>query len=961
MRLWMVCILLTLGGACDCGSSGAPGDFVVLDEGDGPANEEPLFFLADGEVFNSFVNFQATLTVGERDSLIRGPFDMDGHRIFRGIQSTNEAIPTLDETFLSQDEDGVWLAGSVADGLLPSSVLLVPSTVRVGKRWRSTPGSSYSTYTFEVLDRYLAPGSMGEEIVVWEIAQFIDDSDEPDFYRYYAEGWGLLAVSDQPSSFERVDSKARMVRLGADDELLELPDLELVPGSVHEIELQPHGEVIADSQLDILRGIRSSDDKRTHLSFIGHISGGPGSTANRGGASLMLTYSAGDGSEAGDFNYAPFYVWPDPLLDAWDPVGFDGRYSVAETYGNALYTEAGLFASTADRLLFENISGGINAGDRAEETLVAPGFDPDVQARIWESSGLQGRILQGPAGHTGDIYYGLVDAFDQNGASQRWYSTLWSTAIHDLGLTKVHEEAHLVDVLPQPVSTLTSTEGDVHYAVSPSGVIERISFGPDGTRRDLLGRAQVPAGQTLRAAVELGDGYLALVTRSTSSNEQFLWTAKAAAAVPEPESKAIFVTEEGLDARVCWGESSQKLDVEGWSLGGVPALSVLPLANHCALIVRDLAARPIPAEAERRPYIHGWGVVEGPVPGVGLVRALYDTAAIELSPQNPTASDNENAWLLGGGFIERTSNSPFADMEPQFFRRGMLDGGSPAFTNLGTFPAHAGTAGEGIWMEGARALALDETGTTLREEGYGLGGPSPHFFPYADGFTGPQQAIHSLQQGGLLVPASVLADSTHDGLAKLRPDGSIEEIEHPADGTPFVELSNGDLCGMRPGNSGNNLYCASPEGVVREAPIAAGFVSVRELSYSTPLYDDRYSVMVTADKSVVTVDWQELSIALYPMPAGLQQPFDVRGGHIGADGQLYAAVFSDNASFFYALFAPDGLIRIDDMIELRSFYAEPSDAHPEKISGVRVGEDMVYLSDVSFSYRIPRAIWDAAQ
>lgn len=256
-----------------------------------------------------------------------------------------------------------------------------------------------------------------------------------------------------------------------------------------------------------------------------------------------------------------------------------------------------------------------------------------------------GRPLQG-ANSTSNWHYGLVDLLRPS---------LWMAETENIGHGKVTRAARFIDNLIEPVSTLTTATGDVHYVVSATGFIERIRFGAEGGTRESLGRARVPVGHTLRGAVELGDGFMALATHETSTEKHFLWVAKTPEATLALGSSGVSVDNWGFDARVCWSATDEELDTSGWSLGGVPALATLPLATNCALVLRDLEARPMPKETFSVLAPPGWHVVEGPVPGVGLVRGLSNVTSA-LGPEVPTLVKFSNiggamvsAWKQGGG------------------------------------------------------------------------------------------------------------------------------------------------------------------------------------------------------------------------------------------------------------------------------------------------------------------------
>ncbi len=970
MILRTVVLFMGFTAAACGGDDDTAGNFTVLDKGEGEANVESLFPLRDGMFFRFGRFFGIEEENDASNALIRGPFEMEGRSVYRLLVQRQNNVFLHGESYQVEDEHGVWLVGGTEDGMLPSGILTVPAKVKLGKKWKSSPGGSYQEFTFEVTDRSVLPWHDGEEVVFWEIGQIFEGETEPSVYRVYAEGWGQVSVANR-SSADRSDAYGyaihQSIALEHERAAIAVPEIALQPATPHELPLNPGGI----TPLDQLRGIRSRDGTQTHVSVAGiiiFVSGGvdTGSGAN-------LTYFAGDGTGPGTLETTAFSRWMEPRLESLNDVGFAGRYRLFGLFGNAIYTAAGLFASTTDHLFYENAAGGVS-GFRAalpkhgvtnattflsEETVVAPGLE-SVKGQIWGGHGFEGvpRVLQGPA--AGDTrYYGLR-------ADPRYVAELWTAETEDITYGKFSRPGRYVDKALEAASTLTTEEGDVHYLVAASGFIERISFGADGTQREFLGRAQVPVGQTLTGAIELGDGYLLLATHDPATEQELLWYGKAPPTpIPSPPSSTVSIEAWGFDMRVCWGQTDGALDATRWILGGVPALAVVPAGEGCALILRDLAERPKP-EGDLD-YAPGWNVVEGPVPGVGRVKGMPgDGPARGFAP----IASGEHAWRKGGGFFQSPSR-PSPDSSAAFGPGGMALG-KPGMDSNPTLPPVVGLVGNGVWIEGAHFPVLETDGTMTLLSGIALAGPEPKHFLYNEdiGAGTTQVALRALNSGGLLISnMSVLRASEHLGLGILRPDGSLEELEHPAGTTPMVERANGELCGTRLESNTQFLYCATPAGLVREAATMETAVLVDLYNVPSPisaLIDDRLVVMQGDVGELHIADFETLEVRSYATPTGFESGFQVQDAHVGADGILYGKLVTLNLSdFVVGAFTAEGFRPARDIVDVKAFFADPAEASGKDVHGIVVGETLVHLQATAIGardeiIRVPRAMWDAA-
>lgn len=378
---------LLLGAGCGGDDDDAAGDFTIVEEGDGPANTLPLRTLSNGDRFGVGRFFGAGGDNDGRAVITRGPFQMGDFEVYRDILDSQRAASLNAEIFHVEDENGVWLVGGSEDGLLPGGILTVPATVRLGMRWKSSPGSSFEDYTFEVTDRLVLDSDLGQDSVLWQIGQIFEGDTGPTVYRWYAEGWGQLHVSNEAAGEpQNFTSGERLVPGAPVREAALLTEFDLTPAGQHDLSLRGDD----DHRLSFMRGIRSVDGARTNLSFVGNID------SQNSGLGTAFTYAAGDGSAPGFFARRAFASWNEPLLESRSTVAFAGYYDYLDVVGNAIYTAAGLFASTTDHLFFENAAGGVN-GFRAdipqhtgntgvtflaEETVVTPGFT-SLKGQLW--------------------------------------------------------------------------------------------------------------------------------------------------------------------------------------------------------------------------------------------------------------------------------------------------------------------------------------------------------------------------------------------------------------------------------------------------------------------------------------------------------------------------------------------------------------------------------------------------
>ena len=160
---WFCVTLLLLTGCGKCGSEDdgptAAGVVEVLSDGEGEENAESLYPIRAGSIFPY------------RKAVVRAPIEFAAGRVgyrymaHRGLGISTGPIDGKTESWLTTDDEGVWFHGSTDGGVLDSPILIVPESVKVGKRWRS--GDEDTTLEYEVLARDEADNELGTT-VLWD-------------------------------------------------------------------------------------------------------------------------------------------------------------------------------------------------------------------------------------------------------------------------------------------------------------------------------------------------------------------------------------------------------------------------------------------------------------------------------------------------------------------------------------------------------------------------------------------------------------------------------------------------------------------------------------------------------------------------------------------------------------------------------------------------------------------------
>jgi len=422
-------------------------------------------------------------------------------------------------------------------------------------------------------------------------------------------------------------------------------------------------------------------------------------------------------------------------------------------------------------------------------------------------------------------------------------------------------------------------------------------------------------------------------------------------AAAAPVAPAPFVSLEwtGLDARVCWPATDAPLDASGWRLGPAAAAAVIPVAERCALVVRDLEATPAPAPAAELPA--GWEVFEGDVPGVGLVRA-YEPSGGAAQPA-PTGG----AWVEGDRVVDSSCAGGTVECTPERYGPGGMFRGRPVFGG----GAHPDPRGAGVW--GATQLRdfpdthCDAACDPPLVWGLTLSGPTPRWFPAVDDSVAPPIRF-AVRSGGVVASGVRVGDTDYPGLVRVTADGAATPISAPSEyveATVMLVRESGEVCGRGVDAAGSaHVFCARADGTDRrEAPWDVRATPTLGLGWV--MLDDDTALVVgppalgSGADLLWTLDLASLDHAPYPGtldPTSLGEPF------VGADGLVYVSPPTAGALL------PDGFVPLSDIYD-PSRLIDPG-APAAEVSAFVVTEHVVFLAVGGYGYRVPRSRWDGA-
>ncbi|RLB49850.1 MAG: hypothetical protein DRJ42_20155 [Deltaproteobacteria bacterium] len=944
-----IALLAACGGDGNNGEGPSGGRFIVQDGGSGPENTDALLPLHSGSVF------------GPRNAVVRAPVEIVPGRVAHRYIAQPKTLGTSPtaaaqaELWYERGGDGIWFAGSAKDGLLDSPILLVPSTVRLGMRWQT--GSQDTERTYEVIARDELDSELGAT-VFWTVEQ----QTEVPIYRIYAEGWGLVSLgSDASVRAENLEFYAPLRAVSGSEEATQPdgPTLTLEPA----LDSTEAGTNLPE-RFDSIRAVLL-DDGEVRINFVG--------AGQRTITPPILGITAGNLSYRDGVVRSVGTIFPPEADVTKIPPSLPGIGATGQSYefqmdaffpiGNVAHLGGRVLYSTEDLLMYENELGGVsaavisgfvqNVNDRYELPLIDPGYGPEngrSDRPIWgglPKSGHPRRILIGDGATAESVPFAQVSGRMGVLRWSRLRSVRYGRALDAPEFVEAFPDAVGADLTGKRgplVSTTSSAAGRVHLFTTPGGMIDRIVVDGDGARRERIGRAALPAGHVLRAAIDPGDGTIVVFTYAPADHSAHVWTARSA--TPAPIAPAPFIAVEWTqwDARVCWPPSTEPLDAAGWRLGPARAAEVIPIADNCALVIRDLEATPIP-DSSLEAFPRGWAVFEGDVPGAGHVRA-FEPGGIYHSMFAPAAG----AWLRGGGAVAPFAPDRDTGIGLEFSAGGIPRGTAIGLEHLSSSPVITPDAsGAGLWAASFSADYPDTCASPCSPEstswGIALGGPEPAFFPTLERQESPLLPVRS---GGVVVPRGRLTESDHRGPMHLRPDGSFVEITIPdryrmGGTTPVAAVrASGEVCGMGVDLAGveSRWWCARPDGTsVREG--AVGSVT---------------GVLGMVDDSHLLASGGVWGPVLVNLDALTEAPYSP-GEHvtvlpIGADGVLYGTFIPAGGELTLGAFTVDGFVPLQDIYDVDALGegAEPS--------GLLVTENFVALAFDEHTVRIPRSRWN---
>ena len=283
---------------------------------------------------------------------------------------------------------------------------------------------------------------------------------------------------------------------------------------------------------------------------------------------------------------------------------------------------------------------------------------------------------------------------------------------------------------------------------------------------------------------------------------EFLVPAGAAQPLETPASLAVSAMQSGSDVVVCWPESDEPLESDGWTIGGAPAAKVVVVHGdgNCALIMRDY-------ENSVDIWLNGGGLVQGPVPGVGRMEVVVPRGPTQFQYQGAAGPSPADVWPTPDGGLVGL-HKVFSEVGTPLRR-----GPHAMVSNTGLTSANGvqDAAGNGFWhLNGGFAeLITSDDQRVLASEGWenAYGRPENIFFLGQD------------YNGGALLKTPAEGQW---GNYKIHVDGTVEQLPFPPEeayfynGLSYAAISaDGYFCGTA---SYDILACHKDEWVIHEEP-----------------------------------------------------------------------------------------------------------------------------------------------
>ncbi len=830
-------------------------EVVVLSDGAGPPNAEPVWPLKPGWQFHSgFFSTDAVLEAREVDGRTVLPLSNSTRIGPNLIQSPGEPGCIR---YLSVDDDGVWYVGAPREGLLEEGALLVPREVRVGKKWETRLGGKVR-YSGEVMSRTEEDTLFGRR-AVWMLrltdhrALTYEGQDARSVPRKNGLAFALRLVEGRgPDDFGQLTScrpwdPVRLGDLGGQTVIVPLDDDPRARVTAPEVVLAPLGTApLTERFLPWAAGLYPDPQDPTsrvitlrgRFPFFGQYLIGDaevGFDAGGGWSDVPgMRCAHWRGDTITPFRSDETCTSPDAVL-----VTRDGAFSALPIFAEGSPLQRELCVGDCERVYHEFIG-------------IFEGADGLPRALSWGDEGLlesgryeQGTLTNGSLSYVDerfDVYPGYAGLFDVPTSQLVW------PRLHEDGTLSLVEFAddyrspssrvafahlpapgrirarHLAYVALERPATVVEPGDRAHYVFGAEGLLRRVHIGRDGIELEPVARVRLPNDDLLTTAFVAGDEIIALSQRNfrgydawfrpdgyvpeeaVELGEVYAWRGALPPPSPKGKPSAYFGLEVQVvqqDVRLCWPPGAGTPEVTTFTLGGRTPAAVVAF-DHCVLLVREAAPQE---ELEKN---SAW-TVEGEIPGAGRV-------AIGIGPdqwrRRHTGDGFEHGYsspigfpVAGGGSVahDRT-HGPGLTVPQRLF-----------FDNTGRFAPDL--AGQGLWIYRPRWMehSVSLIGPEGDERRIDLEPYIAPRYPIPDVGGGCGRATCWYDVEPVPVPGGGVAI----GNLRVTPDGTVTELAEPwrtADDRLFEATAvgaDGAFCGRR---GGDGAVCRGAGGEALPTP-----------------------------------------------------------------------------------------------------------------------------------------------
>jgi hypothetical protein len=708
LRATCALAVLAAGGVAGCGGSGetaGPPRHRIVDPGDGPENDAPLFPLRVG-LRRVLPGNPTTRRNGDAsdwavafESVVTGRVEKWGKTLWR-YQAT-EGV-----RYFSETAEGVFWDGSTAVGRLPRPILIVPAVVRDGMEWEVWQDGDEPSGVYRVASVAMEDTLLGRTRV-WAIEQTTypagDWSETQTIW--YAEGLG--PVRQDTTSYE---GHYRIAVTPLEDVAVpaEPPDLSLEP-------LNGGAPVVEDLAAEDVGATLAADGSGWTFRLGGHRTleqsdafGRPVVTA-RG----AVTCASWDGSS--------FAVTGHGIADTTTPtfVGWEGEpciHPVAQVPDDG--SPAGPDLDPQGRMALYVSPTTPPRYDSAGTYLDAAGepawLKAGWEARYVDSDALaaQGAATLAPWPYLNALRRAVIEQATPSAELPFAIATgdlLLSSAIRGPVIERLRLAATVAG--ERFGATLDATARE-HWMVAQDGLLHRIRFEGEALKVEAMGRLPIPEGEEVAGSVAVGGDLITFTTSGEHvpmdpysddpySGDVRAWrtprpSLPAGAPVRDPTqtaARSLWVTASGLDLVVCWPPGSGEAVLEGWTLGGHPATAVSGADDgSCIVVVRD-KTQPVALDRENL------FAAEGTVPDLGRV-AIGHARAMAAESAPPVPAGVVAALAPAGATTNDVSFDPGLHPVAAPLRPSPLATARP--------PLWADPDGHGLWSRYPSPLPLHE-------------------------------------------------------------------------------------------------------------------------------------------------------------------------------------------------------------------------------------------------------------